>query len=175
MKRRHGDDAVNKLIEAFTPAREEGMVELPLPVYDDKGNIIVRVVDLKYEFVKGGQPVSHCAGRDCRLRIIAEYEVGGERKQLKMEWYLAKKREKRGEATATHYFETAWLTVKNDIEAAVLKALTGRAKRGSVDLLADQLDDLRRFKPLKYAVDRWRRGKPIRQQSSLLSINCPSD
>nr|WP_309544137.1 PaRep2b protein [Pyrobaculum aerophilum] len=168
LKRRHGDDAVKKLIEILTPAREEGTIDLPLTVYDDRGNLIARVVDLKYEFVKGkrkgrrstGQPVNQCAGEDCRLRIVAEYEVGGERRQLKMEWYWSKVQKKKGETTVTYFFEIARPTVKNDVEAAVLKALTGKAKRGEVYLLADQLDALRRFKPLRDAVDKWREGRP---------------
>ncbi|HII45994.1 PaRep2b protein, partial [Pyrobaculum aerophilum] len=159
LKRRHGDDAAKKLIEVLTPAREEGAAELPLAVYDEGGNLIARVVDLRYEFVENGQPVSHCAGRDCRLRIIAEYEVGGERKQFKIEWYWKKQQKKKGNTTTTYYFEMATLTVKDDVEAAVLKALTGKAKRGRVFLLADQLDALCRFKALKDAVDQWRRGK----------------
>ncbi|WP_333638950.1 PaRep2b protein [Pyrobaculum aerophilum] len=159
LRRRHGQNAVNKLMEVLTPAREEGTAELPLTVYDERGNLIARVVDLKYEFVEYGQPVSHCAGRDCRLRIIAEYEVGGERKQFKIEWYWKKQQKKKGNTTTTYYFEMATLTVKDDVEAAVLKALTGKAKRGRVFLLADQLDALCRFKALKDAVDQWRRGK----------------
>ncbi|RFB00297.1 hypothetical protein CGL52_01435 [Pyrobaculum aerophilum] len=161
LRRRHGDDAVKKLIEVLTPAREEGTLDLPLPVRDEKGNIIARIVDLRYEFVRGGQPVSQCAGKDCRLRIIAEYEVGGERKQFKIEWYWKKKQEKKGKTTVTYYYEIARVYIKDEMEAAVVKALAGKgAKRGRVDLLADQLDALRRFKALKDAVDQWRGGKP---------------
>ncbi|WP_258871747.1 PaRep2b protein [Pyrobaculum aerophilum] len=160
LKRRYGDDAVKKLIEALTPAREEGAVDLPLTVYDDKGNIVARVIDLRYEFVENGQPVNHCAGEDCRLRIIAEYEAGGDRRQLKMEWYWRRRQKQKGNTTTTYYFEMAIVTVKNEVEAAVLKALTGKAKKGQVWLYADQLDALRRFKPLKDAVDQWRGGGP---------------
>ncbi|MEM0485021.1 MAG: PaRep2b protein [Pyrobaculum sp.] len=167
LRRRYGQNAVNKLIEVLTPAREEGTVELPLAVYDDKGNLIARVVDLRYEFVENGQPVSQCAGEGCRLRIIAEYEAGGERRQLKMEWYWSKVQKKKGETTVTYYYEAAWPTVKNDVEAAVLKALTGKAKRVKVCLLADQLDALRRFKALKDAIDQWRRGIPQNRQSQM--------
>ncbi|RFA93515.1 hypothetical protein CGL51_12685 [Pyrobaculum aerophilum] len=164
--RRYGDNAVKKLMEVLTPAREEGTAELPLPVRDDKGNIIARVVDLRYEFVENGNPVSHCAGKDCRLRVVVEYELpSGERRQLKTEWYWAEKREKKGQDTATYYYQIAVVTAKDDVEAAVLKSLTGRAKRGKVYLLASQLDALRRFKPLKDAVDQWRGGRPASQQS----------
>ncbi|WP_333639362.1 PaRep2b protein [Pyrobaculum aerophilum] len=166
LRRRHGDDAVKKLIEVLTPAREEGAIDLPLEVRDDKGNIIARVVDLRYEFVENGKVVNQCAGEGCRLRIIAEYEAGGERRQLKVEWRWAEKREKRGKTTVTYYYETARPRVKDDMEAAVLKALTGKAKRGEVWLLAEQLDALRRFKALRDAVDKWRAGKPTRQRSS---------
>ncbi|MEM0484607.1 MAG: PaRep2b protein [Pyrobaculum sp.] len=166
LRRRHGNDAVKKLTEVLRPAREEGTVDLPLAVYDDRGNLIARVVDLRYEFVENGQPVSHCAGEDCRLRIIVEYELpSGERKQFKMEWYWAEKREKKGDATVTYYYEIARPTVKDDVEAAVLKALTGKAERGQVKLFADQLDALRRLKPLRDAVDQWRAGKPQRQRT----------
>ncbi|WP_342635763.1 PaRep2b protein, partial [Pyrobaculum aerophilum] len=176
LKRRHGDDAVKKLIEILTPAREEGTIDLPLTVYDDRGNLIARVVDLKYEFVKGkrkgrrstGQPVNQCAGEDCRLRVIVEYEVGGERRQLKMEWYWSKVQKKKGETTVTYFFEIARPTVKDDVEVAVLKTLTGKAKRGEVYLLADQLDALRRFKPLRDAVDKWREGRPQKGSTSRL-------
>ena len=87
LRRRYGQNAVNKLIEVLTPAKVEGTAELPLAVRDDKGNLIARVVDLKYEFVRGDQPVSQCAGEDCCLRIIVEYEVEGGRRQLKIEWH----------------------------------------------------------------------------------------
>ncbi|MEM0483929.1 MAG: PaRep2b protein, partial [Pyrobaculum sp.] len=165
LRRRHGDNAVKKLNEVLTPAREEGTVELPLAVYDDRGNLIARVVDLKYEFVENGQPVSQCAGEDCRLRIIAEYELpSGERKQLKIEWHWAEKRKKKGDATVTYYYEIARPTVKDDVEAAVLETLTGKAKKGIVYLYADQLDALRQFKPLRDAIDKWREGKPANSQ-----------
>ncbi|MEM0485092.1 MAG: PaRep2b protein [Pyrobaculum sp.] len=174
LRRRHGDDAAKKLTEVLRPAREEGTVDLPLAVYDDRGNLIARVVDLKCEFVKGkqrskrlaSQPVSHCAGEDCRLRIIVEYELpSGERRQFKMEWYWAEKREKKGDAIITYYYEIARPTVKDEVEAAVLETLTGKeAKRGRVYLYADQLDALRRFKALKDAIDKWREGKPASSQ-----------
>ncbi|AAL63747.1 PaRep2b protein [Pyrobaculum aerophilum] len=32
-------------------------------------------------------------------------------------------------------------------------------------LLADQLDALRKFKPLKDAIDQWREGKPAAQRT----------
>ncbi|RFA98624.1 hypothetical protein CGL52_06690 [Pyrobaculum aerophilum] len=160
LERRYGDDAAKKLDEILRPAKEEGTAELPLPVHDERGNVMAQVVDLRYEFVKGNQPVGHCAGKDCRLRIIVEYEVGGERRQLKMEWYWAEKREKKGDATVTYYYEIALPTVKDDVEVAVLETLTRKAKRGKVPLFADQLDALRRFKPLKDAIDKWREGKP---------------
>ncbi len=162
LRRRYGDNAVKRLIEVLAQAREEGTLELPLPVRDDKGNIVARVVDLRYEFVENGQPVSHCAGENCRLRIIAEYEAGGKKRQLKMEWYWKKIQKRKGEATATYYFETAWPTVRDSIEATVLNALTGKGMgRSKICLLADQLDALRRFKQLKDAIDKWREGKPI--------------
>ncbi|MEM1891247.1 MAG: PaRep2b protein [Pyrobaculum sp.] len=166
LKRRHGDDAAKKLIEVLTPAREEGAAELPLAVYDEGGNLIARVVDLRYEFVENGKVVNQCAGEGCRLRIIVEYDAGGERRQLKMEWYWGRVQVKKGDATVTYYYEIARPTVKDDVEAAVLKALTGKAKRGRVYLLADQLDALRRFKPLKDAVDQWRAGKPQGQRDA---------
>ncbi|MCX8137134.1 PaRep2b protein [Pyrobaculum aerophilum] len=166
LERRYGQDAVNKLNDVLKPAREEGTVDSSLPVYDDRGNLIARVVGLKYEFVKGNQPVGQCAGEDCRLRIIAEYEAGGERRQLKMEWYWARKREERGKTTVTYYYEIARPTVRDDVEVAVLKALTGKARKGRVALLADQLDALRRFKPLKDAIDQWREGRPQRQEQN---------
>ncbi|WP_181933484.1 PaRep2b protein, partial [Pyrobaculum aerophilum] len=86
--------------------------------------------------------------------------AGGERRQLKMEWYWGRVQEKKGDATVTYYYAIARQTVKDDVEAAVLKALTGKAKRGRVYLLADQLEALRRFKALKDAIDKWRKGKP---------------
>ncbi|MEM0484471.1 MAG: PaRep2b protein [Pyrobaculum sp.] len=166
LRRRYGDNAVKKLIEVLTPAREEGTAKLPLAVYDDRGNLIARVVDLKYEFVENGKVVSHCAGEDCRLRIIAEYELpSGERKQLRMEWYWGREQKKKGDATVTYFFERAWLTVKDDVEAAVLETLTGKeAERGRVYLYADQLEALRRFKALKDVIDKWREGKPASSQ-----------
>ena len=145
-------------MEVLTPAREEGTIDLPLAVYDEKGNVVARIINLRHEFVKGDQPVDQCNGENCRLRIIAEYEAGGEISQLKIEWHWVKKQDKKGKTTATYYFEMAWLTVKDDVEAAVLKALTGKAKRGRVYLLADQLDALRRFKPLKDAINQWRKN-----------------
>ncbi|RFB00155.1 hypothetical protein CGL52_02025 [Pyrobaculum aerophilum] len=161
LRRRYGQNAVNKLIEVLTPAREEGAVDLPLEVRDEKGNVVARVVDLRYEFVKNNQPVDQCAGEDCRLRIIVEYEVEGERRQLKMEWYWKKKREKKGDATVTYYYEIAVIYLKDVVEVAVLKALTGKdVKKGNVQLYASDLDALRRFKPLKDAIDKWRKGKP---------------
>ncbi|MEM0485125.1 MAG: PaRep2b protein, partial [Pyrobaculum sp.] len=166
LKRRHGDDAAKKLIEVLTPAREEGTAELPLTVYDERGNLIARVVDLKYEFVENGKVVNQCAGEGCRLRIIVEYDAGGERRQLKMEWYWGRVQVKKGDATVAYYYEIARPTVKDDVEAAVLKALTGKAKRGRVYLLADQLDALRRFKPLRDAVDQWKAGKPQGQRDA---------
>ncbi|RFA98524.1 PaRep2b protein [Pyrobaculum aerophilum] len=175
LRRRYGDDAVKKLIEVLTPVREEGTLDLPLAVYDERGNLIARVVDLRYEFVKGkqrgkrsaGQPVSHCAGKDCRLRVVVEYEVpSGERRQFKMEWYWKKQQKKKGKTTATYYLESARPTVKDDVEAAVLKALTrGKVEKGQVWLHADQLEALRRFKALKDAVDQWRAGKPQSKSS----------
>ncbi|RFA98399.1 hypothetical protein CGL52_07150 [Pyrobaculum aerophilum] len=165
LRRRYGQNAVNKLIEVLTPAREEGAV-VPLEARDERGNVVARVVDLRYEFVKNNQPVGQCAGEDCRLRIIVEYDAGGERRQLKMEWYWGRVQEKKGDATVTYYYAIARQTVKDDVEAAVLKALTGKAKRGRVYLLADQLDALRRFKPLKDAVDQWRAGKPQGQRDA---------
>ncbi|WP_333639590.1 PaRep2b protein [Pyrobaculum aerophilum] len=162
LRRRHGDNAVKKLTEVLRLAGEEGTTELPLPVRDERGNIIARVVDLRYEFVKGNQPVSQCAGKDCCLRIIVEYELpSGERRQLKMEWRWAEKREKKDNTTVTYYYERAWPTVKDDVEVAVLETLTGKeAKRGRAHLLASQLETLRRFKALKDAIDKWRGGKP---------------
>ncbi|AAL63304.1 paREP2b [Pyrobaculum aerophilum str. IM2] len=59
----------------------------------------------------------------------------------------------------------AWPTVKDDVEAAVLRTLTGKAKRGQVYLLADQLDALRRFKALKDAIDKWRESRPRGERS----------
>lgn len=106
LRRRYGDNAVKKLIEVLSPAREEGTLDLPLAVYDERGNVVARVVDLRYEFVKGkrkdkqpaGQPVSHCAGEDCRLRVVVEYELpSGERRQFKMEWYWKKQQKKEGQ------------------------------------------------------------------------------
>ncbi|WP_181933446.1 PaRep2b protein [Pyrobaculum aerophilum] len=173
LRHRYGDDVVKKLTEVLRPAREEGTLDLPLPVHDERGNMVARVVDLRYEFVKGkqrgkrlaSQLVSQCAGEDCRLRIIAEYELpSGERRQLKMEWYWAEKREKKDNTTVTYYYEIARQTVKDEVEAAVLEALTGKAKRGQVYLYADQLDALRRFKALKDAIDKWREGKPASSQ-----------
>ncbi|AAL63314.1 paREP2b [Pyrobaculum aerophilum str. IM2] len=165
LRRRYGDDAAHKLIEVLTPAKEEGAVELPLAVRDDKGNLIARVVDLKYEFVENGQPVGQCAGEDCRLRVVVEYELpSGERRQFKMEWYWAEKREKKDQTTVTYYYEIARPTVKDDVEVAILRTLTGEAKRGQVRLNADQLDALRRFKALKDAIDQWREGKPQKQE-----------
>ncbi|MCX8137153.1 PaRep2b protein [Pyrobaculum aerophilum] len=165
LRRRYGDDAAKKLIEVLTPAREEGTAELPLTVYDERGNLIARVVDLKYEFVENGQPVGQCAGKNCRLRVVVEYELpSGERREFKMEWYWAEKRKKKDNTTVTYYYETALTTVKDEVKAAVLKALTGKAKRGQVRLLADQLDALRRFKALKDAIDKWRGGKPQSRQ-----------
>ncbi|RFA98128.1 hypothetical protein CGL51_01955 [Pyrobaculum aerophilum] len=166
LRRRYGDNAVKKLIEVLTPAREEGTLDLPLAVYDEKGNMVARVVDLRYEFVKGDQPVDQCAGENCRLRIIVEYEVGGERRQLEIEWRWSKVQKKKGETTVTYFFEMAWPTVKDDVEAAVLETLTGKAKRGKVYLLADQLDALRRFKALKDAIDKWREGRPANQHTT---------
>uniref|UniRef100_UPI002FD89F58 PaRep2b protein n=1 Tax=Pyrobaculum aerophilum TaxID=13773 RepID=UPI002FD89F58 len=161
LRHRYGDDAVKKLREVLKPAREEGTAELPLTVYDEKGNLIARVADLRYEFVKNGQPASHCAGKDCRLRIIVEYELpSGERKLFKMEWYWKKKLEKKGDASITYYYEIARPTVKDEVEVAVLEALTGKeTKRGRVELYADQLEALRRFKTLKDAIDKWREGE----------------
>ena len=161
LKRRYGDNAVKKLMEVLTPAREEGTLDLPLAVRDEKGNLIARVVDLKYEFVENDNPVSHCAGENCRLRIIAEYETGGERRQLKMEWYWTKKQEKRGETKVTYYREMTYLTVIDDVEAAVLRTLTGRrVEKGKARLTAGAMDALRRFKALKNAIDAWRNGRP---------------
>jgi len=77
-----------------------------------------------------------------------------------MEWYWKKRRVKRRKTIMTHYYETARPTVKDDAEAAVLKALTGKAKRGRVQLFSSDLDTLYRFKALKDAVDKWRGGKP---------------
>ncbi|WP_309544103.1 PaRep2b protein [Pyrobaculum aerophilum] len=157
LSRRHGQSAVNKLITIITPAREEGVIDLPLPVHDDRSNLIAHVVDLRYEFVKGDQPVSQCIGKDCRLRIIVEYEMQGEKRELKIEWHWIKKEKKKGETVITYYYTMAWLTVKDDVEAAVLKALTGKeAKRRQVYLLANELKALRRFKALKDAIDQWR-------------------
>lgn len=93
-----------------------------------------------------------------------EYEAGVERKQFKMEWYWKKKQEEKGKATVTYYHEIAWLSVKDDVEAAVLKALTGKAGKGKVFLFADQLDALSRFKMLEDAINKWRKGKPQRQE-----------
>lgn len=155
LSRRHGQAAVKKLIEVLTPVREEGALELPLPVYDEKGNLIARVVDLRYELVENGKVVDRRAGEDCRLRIVAECEAGGEKRRRKMKWCW-KKREKKGEETVLYYFETARLTVK----AAALKALTGRAKKGYAHLFSSDLDALRRFKALRDAVDKWREGRP---------------
>ncbi|WP_333638741.1 PaRep2b protein [Pyrobaculum aerophilum] len=167
LRRRYGDGAVEKLVEVLTPAREEGTAELPLMVYDDKGNVVARVVDLRYEFVENGNPVSQCAGRDCRLRVVVEYELpSGERRQFKMEWYWAEKREKKGQDTVTYYYEAARPTVKDEVEVAVLKTLTGKAKRGRVWLYADQLEALRRFKSLEDAVDQWRAGKPQKHEQN---------
>ncbi len=168
LKRRYGDNAVNKLIEVLTPVREEERVELPLPVYDDKGNLVARIVDLKYEFVKGDQLVSQCAGEDCRLRVAVEYEIpSGERKQLKMEWYWGRVQKKKGKTTVTYYLEKAWISVKDDVEIAVLKALTSKgAKRGIVWLYADRLDALCQFKALKDAIDKWREGRPQKQEQN---------
>ncbi|RFA93974.1 PaRep2b protein [Pyrobaculum aerophilum] len=160
LRRRHGQNAVKRLIEVLTPAREEGTIDLPLEVRDEKGNVVARVVDLRYEFVMGDQPVGQCAGEDCRLRIIVEYETEGERRQLKIVCYWVKKQKEKGNATVTYYYEAAWSRVKNDVEAAVLKALTGKAKRGRVQLFSSDLDTLYRFKALKDAVDKWRGGKP---------------
>ncbi|MCX8137437.1 PaRep2b protein [Pyrobaculum aerophilum] len=165
LRRRHGDNAVKKLMEVLTPAREESTLELPLAVRDERGNLIAHVVDLKYEFVKGGQSVDQCAGEDCHLRVVVEYELpSGERRQLKTEWYWARLQEKKGRDTVTYYYEMAIVTAKDDVEAAVLKALTGKAKRGRAHLYADQLDALRRFKALKDAIDKWRAGKPKARQ-----------
>ncbi|RFA93484.1 hypothetical protein CGL51_12765 [Pyrobaculum aerophilum] len=173
LRRRYGDDAVRKLIEVLTPAREEGTIDLPLAVYDEKGNMVARIVDLKYEFVKGKrkgkrsagrQVVSQCTGEDCCLRIIVKYETEGERGQLKMEWYWAKGQKKKGEATVTYYYERANISIKNDVEVAVLKALTGKSvEKGKVAFFAEQLNALRRFKQLRNAIDEWRRGKPTPQ------------
>ncbi|MEM0484570.1 MAG: PaRep2b protein [Pyrobaculum sp.] len=161
LRRRHGDNAVKKLIEVLSPAREEGAVDLPLEVRDDKGNVVARIVDLKYEFLENGKVVGQCSGENCRLRVVVEYELSSdERRQFKMEWYWAKKQIKKDNTTATYYYETARPRVKDDVEAAVLKTLTGKAKRGEVWLLADQLDALRRFKQLRDAVDKWRAGRP---------------
>ncbi|WP_258870472.1 PaRep2b protein [Pyrobaculum aerophilum] len=166
LRRRYGQNAVNKLIEVLTPAKVEGTAELPLAVRDDKGNLIARVVDLKYEFVENGQPVGQCAGEDCRLRVVVEYELpSGERRQFKMEWYWAEKREKKDQTTVTYYYEIARPTVKDDVEVAILRTLTGEAKRGQVRLNADQLDALRRFKALKDAIDKWRESRPRGERS----------
>ncbi|MEM0483156.1 MAG: PaRep2b protein [Pyrobaculum sp.] len=126
LKRRYGDDAVKKMIEVITPAREEGTIELPLAARDEKGSVVARIVGLKYEFVENGKPVSQCSGKDCRLRIIAEYETGAEREQFKMEWYWKKKLEKRGGTTITYYYEIAVIYLKDVVEVAVSKALTGK-------------------------------------------------
>ncbi|MEM4898353.1 MAG: PaRep2b protein [Pyrobaculum sp.] len=172
LRRRYGNDVAKKLTEVLRPAREEGTAELPLTVRDKRGNVVAQVVGLRYEFVKNGQLVDQCAGEDCRLRIIAEYEAGGERRQFKMEWYWAEKREKKGDATVTYYYEIARPTVKDDVEVAVLKTLTGKeAERGRVYLYADQLDALRRFKPLRDAIDKWREGKPASSQGQGQSNN----
>nr|WP_309544090.1 PaRep2b protein [Pyrobaculum aerophilum] len=174
LSRRYGQAAVNKLIEVLAPAREEGTLDLPLEIRDDKGNIVARIVDLRYEFVKGRrkdkrsagqQVVSQCAGEDCRLRIIVEYEAGGERKQLKMEWYWNKKLEKKNKTI--YYNEMAVITVKDGVEAAVLKTLTGKdVGRGNVQLYASDLNALSQFKALKNAVNKWREGKPNTSSSN---------
>ncbi|RFA95083.1 hypothetical protein CGL51_08410 [Pyrobaculum aerophilum] len=166
LRRRHGDDAVKKLIEVLTPVREEGALEIPLPVYDEKGNLIARIVDLRYEFVKDDQSVDQCAGEDCRLRIIVEYETQEEKRQLKMEWSWAKRQKKRSEKTVTYYYEKrAMVYLKNEVEVAVLKTLTGKAKKGKVYLFTNELNALRRFKPLKDAIDQWREEKPAAQHT----------
>ncbi len=175
LRRRYGDNAVKKLIEVLSPAREEGTLDLPLAVYDERGNVVARVVDLRYEFVKGkrkdkqpaGQPVSHCAGEDCRLRVVVEYELpSGERRQFKMEWYWKKQQKNKGKTTATYYLESARPTIKDDVEVAVVKALTKRkVEKGQVWLHADQLEALRRFKALKDAIDQWRAEKPQSKSS----------
>ncbi len=36
---------MDKLREVLAPAREEGAVELPLAVYDERGGVVARVVD----------------------------------------------------------------------------------------------------------------------------------
>ncbi len=109
-----------------------------------------------------GRPVEHCTGENYRLRITAEYELpSGERRQFKMEWYWAEGRVKRGQAVATYYYERANVTVKDYVEAAVLKALTGKGVEvGKVQLFVGDLNALRRFKALKEGVDKWREGKP---------------
>ena len=161
LRRRHGDDAVKKLREVLRPAREEGTADLPLAVRDDKGNIVARVVDLRYEFVENGKVVGQCAGKDCRLRIIVEYELpSGERRQLKMVWYWAKIQEQTGEGEKTYYIELAYSTIHDHVEAAVLKALTDKeAKRRKVQLSSGHLNAMQRFKKLKDAIDQWRKGR----------------
>lgn len=68
---------------------------------------------------------------------------------------------KKGQATATYYYEGAVVSVRNKKEAAVLKALTGKdVERGRVQLYGGGLKALRRFKALKEGVDKWREGKP---------------
>lgn len=161
LRRRYGQSAVDRLAEVLAPAREEGTVDLPLEVHDERGNVVARVVDLRYEFVEGGRPVGQCAGENCRLRITAEYEAGEERRELKIEWYWQRRQIKRGQATATYYYEMSYLKVKDDVEAAVLKALTGKdVEVGKVQLYGGDLNALRRFKALIDAVDKWREGRP---------------
>ena len=63
LSRRYGQAAVNKLIEVLTPARARGTIELPLAVRDEKGNLIARIVDLRYEFVRTVSPWASALAR----------------------------------------------------------------------------------------------------------------
>ncbi|RFA94332.1 hypothetical protein CGL51_10280 [Pyrobaculum aerophilum] len=168
LKRWYGQNAVERLRDILRPVRGEDTIDLPVPVSDKNGNVVARIVNLKYEFIRDGNPVDHCQNVGCRLRITAEYETvaEGERDQVVAEWYWKEKRLKTKQGIVTHYYETAVLSVKDDIKVAVLKTLTGReVEKGRVELTARDLEAMRRFKAIKDAIDQWRKGRPMSSQA----------
>ncbi|MEM4732536.1 MAG: PaRep2b protein [Desulfurococcaceae archaeon] len=168
LKRWYGQNAVERLRDILRPVRGEDTIDLPVPVSDKNGNVVARIVNLKYEFIRDGNPVDHCQNVGCRLRITVEYETvaEGERDQVVAEWYWKEKRLKTKQGIVTHYYETAVLSVKDDIKVAVLKTLTGReVEKGRVELTARDLEAMRRFKAIKDAIDQWRKGRPMSSQA----------
>lgn len=94
-----------------------------------------------------------CKGVDCRLKIAAEYEIGGEIRRLSIVY--------RWEKSGGGYAARAEVRLGDPVKAAVLKALVGEytVSAGKAKLYMRHLERLSEFAEIAGVVERWLKTK----------------